>query len=342
MKKAKILPLHRNESYWLLEEDFLARCSLSQEAVAQYPDVEQLQQSIGSRLGVAAEGVVIAAGSDAIIEAIVRYCVRLGLKALLPVPTFYRYERIAKRAGLALSYAHYLKDEGAFVFPTDEIVAALNSGEIGALFLCQPNNPLGSLIPPADFELLLRVAAEKNVLVLVDEAYAEFDNPTALGAIGQQRIIIVRTFSKSFGLAGIRVGYALTETALATELRSQLLPWPVAHVSLVVAQYAFGEPDYFARRRTVLMKERDAFATHLKEIPGVTVYPSRANFLLIAVPDAPGVVRRLAEKDILVANGEDLSFEAEAKETLAGTLRLAVPAPEDRHRVLEALRAGIV
>jgi len=339
MKKATLLPLHRNESYWLIEEDFLARCQLPQEALAQYPEIGHLQRSIGSRLGVAAEGVVIAAGSDAVIEAIARYCVRLGLKALLPVPTFYGYEKIAQRTGLALSYAHYRKEGGGFIFPTDEVVAALESGEIGALFLCQPNNPFGSLVPPDDFDLILRVAAQKNVLTLVDEAYAEFDNPSAIGAVGQQPLVVVRTFSKSFGLAGIRVGYALTKTSLATELRSQLLPWPVSHASLSIAQYAYEETDYFAHRRMLLMKERDAFAEHLKEIPGVTVYPSRANFLLLAIADARGVAHRLAEEGILVAVGEDLSFEPDAKKVLAGTLRLAIPAPEDAHRVLAALRA---
>ncbi|PIR82242.1 hypothetical protein COU20_03745 [Candidatus Kaiserbacteria bacterium CG10_big_fil_rev_8_21_14_0_10_59_10] len=335
-----LLPLHRNESYWLLDEQLIAVCmaAMSPATLPLYPSYESLRKALSAYTGKPTSMISIAAGSDAIIEAIARVCVERNLRAILPLPTFYGYEKILSRVRLPIMPLAFTERDGAFIMPIDTILDSMTSGT--ALFLCQPNNPLGSRITESNMGRIFDRARENNVLVVLDEAYYEFDNPTYLAQIGSVPLIVVRTFSKGFGLSGARVGYAVAPEDITAALTEQLLPWPVAHPSTCAALALLDANTLLAKRRTLLIKERARFSEELAAT-GVTVYPSFGNFVLIRVESADTIAAKLARDGILVADGGSLCFNPVGSRLLLNTLRIAIPAPEHRTRVVGCIRSAI-
>lgn len=340
MKNSTVrISLEHNESYWLPDKKLAdAYRTPDTHTFSTYPAYDELRKAIGAYVGVAPESITIAAGSDAAIRTLVEHYAREGKRGLLPVPTFYGYERIISHAKLPCETVCYTEKDGAFIFPLEATLERMNLGKIDVLFLCQPNNPLGCEIPKDTFETLLDTAAKKNVVVVSDEAYFEFAGLTARHRFEHQPLVIVRTFSKGFGLSGARVGYTVADTGLADILNKALLPWPVAHPSVYAALRALELHAHAKERVGAVTAEREVFRASLMKIVGVErVYPSTANFLLVRLPNAENIAGVLKEEGVTVARPARLASDTAAKTLLTDTLRMSVPSPDDRERVLEAL-----
>lgn len=338
MSEKSCIPLHLNESYWLLTEEMMGKYArLTAVHAATYPEYTPLIQAIAKFAEVPAEEITLTAGSDAAIDAILALCAKKGLRPLIPLPTFSAYELICKKYDIEYTPVYYKQDGDTFTFPLAETIAHLQSGSVGMLFLCQPNNPLGSRIPHDDYTQMLEVAHASSVTVVVDEAYSEFCPEHDAAYVKNHEMVLLRTFSKSFGLAGIRVGYSIANARITKNLLAQLLPWPIAHPSMRIALAALSDSALFEERRKLLMQERDTFAAELSKRSGVHVFQSSTNFLLARVPDAGHMQSSLLGEGILISTGASKSLDVTAQALLASTVRMSVPSPSDRPRVLAAI-----
>lgn len=335
-----VVPLDKNESYWLLDDVLIAQAHTDERnALVAYPSYEELQSAIAAYAGVRPEMVLATPGSDAAIEHLARLCGGGGKRAVLPIPTFYGYETILERAGVEIQPVPYDWDDDEFVFPLGGTIEALAGASV--VFLCQPNNPLGCPISDEDIVAVVDAVRGTDTVLVIDEAYFEFSGQTALSLLETTpNLVILRTFSKGFGIAGTRVGYVMAEPERIAALRKQLLMSPIAHTSAVAALALLAHADEVRTRRALVIAERERFAQALMQLPSVTVYPSETNFLLVRVLDAAAARDALRSAGIRVALGEPMTRFPEAKRLLENTLRIAVPSPEDRPLVERTL-AGL-
>jgi histidinol-phosphate aminotransferase len=177
--------------------------------------------------------------------------------------------------------------------------------------------------------------AETDALIVCDEAYQDFGGPSAIGLLSRSsRLVVLRTFSKALGLAGLRFGLALAHPAVTREITKAKLPYNVNLVTLAVARAALRNAPMLAARTREVIEIRDRFVARLKGVPSLTVYPTAANFVLIRTSSVPAkeLFRRLRDEyDILV---RDVSDSAQ----LAGCLRISIGTEEDMSAVIGALQ----
>lgn len=335
------MPLDKNESYWMLDDELAAAAHVSGAAeLSTYPDYDELKQALAAYAGVAKEQLLVTPGSDAAIEHIARAYTGGGGEAVLPVPTFYGYESILERVGAKIVPITYEERDGHFIFPLGKTIEALVSGSAEVLFLCHPNNPLGCPLSREDISALVEASRGSETLIVSDEAYFEFSSGSSfLPHLAElPNLIVIRTLSKAFALSGARIGYAIAAPGIIKKLEKLMLPWPIAHASVAAALALFARADRVETRRDTVINERAHFIQALREIPGITVYSSETNFVLVRVPDATRVRDTLLSHDIRVALGEPMSHFDGAKALLKDALRIAVPAPKDMPAVVDILR----
>ncbi|HYC31045.1 MAG TPA: aminotransferase class I/II-fold pyridoxal phosphate-dependent enzyme, partial [Gemmatimonadales bacterium] len=216
-------------------------------------------------------------------------------------------------------------------YDVDRIIAAAARERAKVVVLNSPNNPTSSALPADAVE---RIIGETDALVLCDEAYQEFGGPTAVPLLRRSsRLVVLRTFSKAMGMAGLRFGVALAHPELAAEIAKGKLPYNVNLVTLAAAAAALREADVLAERTRAIVATRERFLRGLEGVPGIIVYPTAANFVLLRCESRPAaeVFRRLYdEHGILV---RDVSGAAE----LAECLRISIGTDDDMEAVLAAL-----
>jgi histidinol-phosphate aminotransferase len=334
-----MIPLDRNESYWLLDEELLAVCKeYDVRTLSTYPQYGQLKQALADYAGIDSSFLALTPGSDAAIQEFARAYVGEGGAALLPVPTFYGYESILERVGARVIPVTYTEEDGRYLFPIDETCRLLETERPKVLFLCNPNNPLGSPIPDEDLERLRKATATSGTMFVVDEAYYEYSGRTLIQRFADTpNLVIFRTLSKGFGISGARVGYCVAHPDVIRALEKLMLPWPIAHTSVAAALALLGRVPAVTARREQTIAARDAFKSSLEARAKCTVYPSETNFLLVRVADATSAASALRSEGIAVATGDWMSRVPEAKKLLDSTLRIATPAPEDAERVVDIL-----
>lgn len=340
-----IIPLDLNESYWLLDDDTYKECTaIPKRVFGTYPDYSDLIDDIARYVGVPASMIAIAPGSDEAIRASVALCRAQKLTALVPLPTFSGYERVLMELPLEQLRVYYKEENGAFVFPFDETLDAIRLGTVGALFLCQPNNPLGTSLDRRAMYALLDAARTVGLTVIVDEAYAEFIGESVADRVSSQKLIVLRSLSKAFGVPGIRIGYSISDPETARALSETIrgtLPWPIAGPSVHIARTVLAHADTLARRRALLIEQREKFFASLRAIKSLTVYPSTANFILVRVRGAARIADALFQKGMRVGLGERKTRDPKSKAIMADTLRLTVPSPEDMPVFLAALKKAV-
>ncbi len=262
-----------------------------------YPEnhAETLKHALASELNVSPEQLLIGNGSSEILDWAIKSIVNPGHTVLTAGPTFSMYKFYA-----TLHDTQYkevpLNDD--FTFPETAFLEAIKTEQPELIILCSPNNPTGGQIPHAT---LLKIIQATNVPIIIDEAYYEFtvDTKTWIDEVETYpHIIVTRTFSKAFGLASIRLGYAVTSAKNVTQLNRTKTPYNVNALSQFMGLKALEKKAAMAPYIASVRKRRDALKVTLESF-GFTVYPSNANFLLTehALPD---LTRRLRDKNILI------------------------------------------
>ncbi|HET7752929.1 MAG TPA: histidinol-phosphate transaminase [Anaeromyxobacteraceae bacterium] len=330
-----LVRLDANESS--IPEDAEDRAALAEAladvAVHRYPEVSgrPLREALAARWGVAPEQVILGNGSDEIIAILITAFGGgrggQGAKVLFPTPTFGEYEGIALTHGVrpvAVPLdAEFQLDEAA-------LATAIRREGPALTFFATPNNPTGNRFDAAVME---RLAQASDGVTVVDEAYADFGGGTMVDRVGHvPGLCVMRTLSK-IGMAALRIGALVAPADLAHELDKVRLPYNVNTASQALAIAILRRADRLSEKVARGAAARRALEAGLRELPGLTVYPSDSNFVLVRTPgDAKGVWERLLERKILVRN---LSRPG----PLQNCLRITAGTPEENSKCLEALRA---
>jgi histidinol-phosphate aminotransferase len=216
----------------------------------------------------------------------------------------------------------------------EELVAAARPGDL--VFVCRPANPTGNLFPRGDVVALLDGLESKGAYTVVDEAYREFCHDTLVAEVTGGRwpkAIVLRTLSKAFRLAGLRVGYAIAPPPLVARMEEVRLPYNLSAASMVAALGMLARPELARRTAAACRRLREALSVELAGIPGLTVLPSHTNFLLVRTPcSGAAIVRALAERGVLIR-----CYPAEPR--LAAAVRVSVGDRAANRRLVTALRA---
>jgi len=272
--------------------------------------------------------LVVGNGSDELIQLLALALRAPGRVVLAPEPTFVMYRLCALAAGL--DYAGVPLGED-FTLPAEEMLAAIERRSPALVFLAYPNNPTGTLF---DAEAVRRIVAAAPGLVVVDEAYAPFAEASFVGELGRHpNLLVMRTLSK-LGLAGLRVGWLAGPREWLRELDKLRLPYNVNALSQASVDFALRHYAVFEAQAACLRRARESLREAMAALPGVEVWPSRANFLLFRVPSnqAVRVHGGLRERGVLVKCLHG------AHPALADSLRVTVGAPEENEMFLHALR----
>lgn len=224
---------------------------------------------------------------------------------------------------------------GDFSVDVDAVLSAARTCAPKLLFLTSPNNPDGCVLPEGDLRLLL--ASLPSTLVCLDEAYVEFtSSPSKVPwVLDFPNLVVLRTFSKRAGLAGLRVGFGAFPSALIPFLWKAKQPYNVSVAAEVAAVAALSNPSYLARVRDALVSERSRLSALLSSFPALSPFPSEANFILCRISgpiDAAALQRRLMEEDGIIVRYYSYP------QRLAGCIRVSVGTPQHTERLEAALR----
>ena len=304
---------------------------LDEAAVTRYPPVYagRLKAALALLHGVAPENVVTGCGSDDVIDSAIRAFCETGDVVAYPAPTFSMVPWFA-RMNATRPVAVPLGPD----FELDDVALLEARGRV--TYICNPNNPTGTVLSG---ERIRRVAREAAGVVLLDEAYADYAGVDLVAeAVASDRLVVLRTLSKAFGLAGLRVGYAIGPVALVREIEKSRGPYKVTAAADAAALAALaGDREWAAANVAVVKENRQRLAAELGA-QGFRVWPSGANFLLVQTPEAgiPGSAaafgRRLREQGISVRTFAGLPQAGDC-------IRVSVGPWPPMRRFLEAARA---
>lgn len=295
-----------------------------------YPDPEAtaLRQALAVSTGVPAANLLAGAGADELIDLVLRLFLAPGDVVLDCPPTFGMYPfDTALNAGRIVNVPR----RPDFSVDVDALAAAALSHKPKALFLASPNNPDGSVVPDDDLRALLALP----LVVVLDEAYIEFhgtEHSRMHWVLEHDNLIVLRTFSKRAGLAGLRVGYGAFPAALMPHLWKIKQPYNISVAASAAACAALSDPAYLEYIVGVLVAERERLAAGLASIPYLRPYPSRANFVLcrVAGRDARELKLALEREGILIRYFN--------KPGLTDCIRISVGKPEHTDALIMALK----
>jgi len=303
------------------------------EAVAQarfelYPDPfhTAMREAVASHVGAPVERLIFGNGSDELMELLIRVLFSPGDEVINCEPTFLMYSFLPP---LFLGKVVQVPRRADFSVDMDAVLAAITP-RTKLVILASPNNPTGNLLPLPELERLLASPA----VVLLDEAYVEFsgEHASAVPLTEQhENLVVLRTFSKWAGLAGLRAGYGVFPPELLRHIWKIKQPYNVNVAAGAAVLASLADREYLLENVGKLIAERSRLQAALATLPGWTVYPSEANFLMCRLPDPPAVKERLWKAGIMVRS----YF---GKPGLDDFLRITVGTPEHTDRIMEALR----
>ena len=299
------------------------------------PSYASLKAAICAKLGVPAGfDVMLGNGSDELISILAMACAHQERRAvvLAPVPAFVMYGRSAQFAGMDFVGVPLKTD---FSLDMDAMLAAIEEHRPALVFLAYPNNPTGNLFASADIERIIAALGNTGIAV-VDEAYEPFAQQSFMGRLPEfDNLVVMRTVSK-LGLAGIRLGYMSAAPALLEQFEKVRPPYNLNVLTQAVAEFALEHLDVLNAQAALLNSARDELAAQLAALPGVTVFPSKANFLLIRVADSDDVCAKLLARKVLIKNMSKMHA------ALLNCLRISVSTPEENSIFFDAFKASLV
>ena len=306
-------------------------------AIRHYPDPEALafRRAVAEHHGVPLEQVWPGNGSAELIVTLTR--LRPARRMVVVTPTFAEYAWAAAQAGAEVIAVPLAQDAG-FPLVLDEAAWRRALAGAGLVFVCNPNNPTGTLIPLQTLRTLAAWCAAAGARLVVDEAFMEFVEPAAQASLlGEPRVVVLRSLTKLFAVPGLRLGYVVAAADVIEPLRAAQPPWPLNTFALAVGPALLAQSAFVARTRAFIREHRAALAQALRHVPGLTPLPSVANFVLCRldhpVLTAAAVCERLAARGLLVRSGDGFTGLPPGR-----FLRIAVRAADEQALLVQALR----
>jgi histidinol-phosphate aminotransferase len=324
-----LVRLHANENPWRPPGDNSAA------GLNRYPEPQpaRLIERLAALYEVGLERLLVGRGSDEAIDLLVRGFCRAGRDGVLVLPPTFGMYKVAARIQGANVHELVLTAAQGFA-PTAQAVLARWRADIKLVFLCSPNNPTGNMY---EEEIVLELARKlvDKALVVVDEAYLEFAHRPSLSRYqaGLPNLVVLRTLSKAFALAGARCGSVIADPEIIGLLRRIISPYAIPSATIEIVEHALSPPQLIQARARVeaLIVERERLARALTTIGSVRrVYPSKANFLLVEFTNARRAFEASRAAGLLV---RDVSSQP----GLEACLRISIGLPEQNDRLLKAL-----
>ena len=302
-----------------------------------YPDDEAkaLKERLAERYGLKPSNFVVGNGSNEIIHMFSMLVAREGLVGV-HIPTFSEYERaVTACGGKCLFTRPHVYDQ-----PTVEELVELMERGARALFLCNPNNPNGAVFRPKDVEELLYEAHKRGVYVLLDEDYVELADEGSVRGFASEverfdRLAVLKSFSKGYGLAGLRVGYAIVNEGLAKRLEALRVRWNVGLLAQEAAIAALEDVEHVEAAKRLLRREKPRLVEELGSVGWLRPIYGYANFLLVELKErfrSPDLKAELARRGLLVRDCSNFRGLTDKY------IRIAVKRPWENERLIRALK----
>lgn len=292
-----------------------ALARLSAATISAYPEQETVRRKAARHFGVRPEELLLTNGTDEALSLVVNTFVELGDRVLFVEPTYAMYRFYSELAGARIVAPRY---DTEMRFPWNDVLAELRKRP-RVFFLPNPNSPTGNLLSRAELRRILKAAT--RTMVVIDEAYFEFSGVTVIPWIRRHKnLIVTRTFSKTTGMAGLRLGCIFVNPEMAATMRKAQSPYPVNVAALAAAEAAMRDRKFIARTVRAVKRGKAELGRGLARL-GVKSFPSAGNFLLVYFgARAKQIVAALERKGILIRDrSSDFGGEGYVRITL-GTL----------------------
>lgn len=283
----------------------------------------KLREKIAIKFNVLPTNVIVGSGIDELLYCLALAFINRGDRIARAVPSFSMYKICAAVAGandvaIPLDGNFELSEE----FMRESKYAKLT-------FICRPNNPTGNSFDKKKIEKIVRSASG---IVCIDEAYAEFSSDDCLDLLKYENVVVMRTFSKMYSAAAVRLGYALADEKIIKYMDKVRLPWNVSLISQVAGELILGEGDCFRQNRSYIVSERKRIEAEMRKITGIQVYQSDCNFILFRpLQNAEKVFQSLLDNGILIRNME--------RSGMNGFLRVNAGTKQENSLFLECLKS---
>lgn len=326
---AKISKLASNENPYGPSNKVKTVIQAQADAVRFYPDQHQLIQAIADRYAIQPENVVLGNGSNDVLDLIARVFLDDTKSAISDEYGFIVYRLVTHLAGAknqlipAVKYGHDL----------DGMLAAITP-KTAVIWIANPNNPTGTFLPNDQLHHFVQ-QVPPHVLVVIDEAYYEYldpsEQPATLDWLAKHpNIVVVRTFSKLYGLAGLRIGYGIAAPHIIELLNRARQPFNLNTIGLAAATAAIQDKEYAQLSRTRNADGIKQLVTGLKKL-SVPILPSYGNFVTIELDDAAAMATKLLKQGIITRQLKEYN--------LANFLRISVGTPDENQRLLKSLES---
>lgn len=269
--------------------------------IGQYPDSEAtvFRRRLAEKLGIGAESILAGSGTTEIIRLIALAYFRRGDRVLIPQPTFSEYEVACRISGAEPVLRPRLKAEEAFSLDAEETAELARRYRPRAIFICNPNNPTGRYLSRQQIEAVLEAAGES--LLVLDEAYINFidDAWSAIDLAKRENVVVLRSMTKDYALAGLRLGYAIAHREVIENLRRVRPPWNVNVIAQEAGLAALASPAHLEESRRKIKEAKEFLVIELGRL-GLKPLPAEAHFFLVKAGDAGAFRRALLRDGILV------------------------------------------
>ncbi|MEK6678174.1 MAG: threonine-phosphate decarboxylase CobD [Nitrospirota bacterium] len=271
--------------------------------IVRYPDSNslRLREAIGKYHSINPENILVNNGATALIHHIPK--VLRPKRVLMLVPTFSEYESACRASEAKIKFIR-LKEKNDFRIDESELIKCLDN--IQLLFLCNPNNPTGRLLPRKGVLKIVDNAEKKGVIVVLDEVFIDYAESESLikEAVKKKNLIVLRAFTKFFAMPGLRLGYLVTNKTLMEKIKETIGPWPVNSLAQIAGEITLKDRNYIQESVRYIEKEREHLIKGISEIDGLVPFPSSTNFILIKIKkdrlNVPMLYDILAKRGILI------------------------------------------
>ncbi len=273
---------------------------ISRTSISDYPDSNAtiLKEALAEKCGLNPENILVGSGSTEIIRLIAMGFFSPGDKIIIPAPTYSEYE-IASRIMEAQIIFTVSSEDSQFYLNVNSLMEQIDKNKPAALFLCNPNNPTGQYLTRKDITDILTVC-DKTTMIL-DEAYIAFTEGmwSSLELLRNANLVILRSMTKDYALAGLRLGYALANPSIISILKKMSPPWNISTVAQAAGLYVLRNDEYLEQCKLKIKRDRDYLMQQLASLD-FEIIPSQSNFFLLKAGNAKKFREALLKKNILV------------------------------------------
>ncbi|MFZ5862881.1 MAG: histidinol-phosphate transaminase [Nitrospirota bacterium] len=330
--ESRIANLASNETPYRLPRSVVNGLARSLAEVTRYPDpsYRRAKDAVAAYVRCSPKAVSVGNGAGEVLATLAAVTLESHARAIVPIPSYSLYLFVAMAQNASLELVQM--DPPGFAFDVDRVIDQARDAAL--VLICSPNNPTGASVPAA---AITRLHQETSAVIAVDEAYAEFSGRSVLPLVKTHpRLAVIRSCSKYFGLAGLRVGYVVADPGLIDRMERVRLPFNVNRPAVAALELVTRQRAWFAAQARRIVSDRKVLAAAVARDTRCVALPSDANFLLIKLPDglsSVSVMDGLLSRGIIVRDVSGMPGLGD------GYLRVTVGTPADNRRFARALAA---